>query len=51
MIDSGKPVGLVDVMQLTVTMLTYLMNKDGYNFSEAENETGPMWNKYRNSKY
>ncbi|RKO86007.1 hypothetical protein BDK51DRAFT_8880, partial [Blyttiomyces helicus] len=52
-IDSGVPVGLVDVMTLTISMLTYLMSKDARDgaAADASAESGPMWNKFWNSTF
>ncbi|KAJ3052419.1 hypothetical protein HK097_006292 [Rhizophlyctis rosea] len=47
--DGRNPVGLVDVLTLTVSMLTYLASKDGN--TDATAESGPMWNKFWNSTF
>ncbi|KAJ3359521.1 hypothetical protein HDU91_004899 [Kappamyces sp. JEL0680] len=48
-IDDGLPVGLVDVMTLTITMLTYLMNRSGVTTDLTEE--GPMWNHFWNNTF
>ncbi|KAI8818721.1 uncharacterized protein EV422DRAFT_536623 [Fimicolochytrium jonesii] len=52
-VDAGTPVGLVDVMTLTISMLTYLISKDGTapDPNAAPGESGPMWNKFWNSTF
>ncbi|KAJ3035467.1 hypothetical protein HDV00_003716 [Rhizophlyctis rosea] len=47
--EGRNPVGLVDVLTLTVSMLTYLASKDGNVDQSAE--SGPMWNKFWNSTF
>ncbi|KAJ3280866.1 hypothetical protein HK104_000355 [Borealophlyctis nickersoniae] len=51
-VDGRNPVGLVDVMTLTISMLTYLISKD-QNLANVESgpESGPMWNKFWNSTF
>ncbi|KNC96179.1 uncharacterized protein SPPG_08334 [Spizellomyces punctatus DAOM BR117] len=48
-VDAGTPVGLVDVMTLTISMLTYLISKDGG--ADVSAESGPMWNRFWNSTF
>ncbi|KAJ3271848.1 hypothetical protein HDV01_006133 [Terramyces sp. JEL0728] len=48
-IDNTVPVGLIDVMTLTITMLNYLISKSGY--SAEQGEEGPMWNNFWNSTF
>ncbi|KAI8800778.1 hypothetical protein BJ742DRAFT_840332 [Cladochytrium replicatum] len=45
-VDGGVPAGLVDVLQLTIAMLNYLVSKD----TAGETE-GPMWNRFWNSTF
>ncbi|KAI9203729.1 uncharacterized protein BJ171DRAFT_139419 [Polychytrium aggregatum] len=48
-VDGYTPVGLVDVLTLTISMLNYVMNKD-----QGENtggDQGPMWNRFWNSTF
>ncbi|KAI8925503.1 hypothetical protein BC831DRAFT_460579 [Entophlyctis helioformis] len=57
--DGTTPIGLVDVLTLTISMLTYLMNNyvsavqqqqpDGSAANPGED--GPMWNKFWNSTF
>lgn len=47
-LDGQVPVGLVDVQQLTMAMLNYLVNKD-QDVTNPIKEQGPMWNKFWNS--
>jgi hypothetical protein len=46
-IDNTTPVGLIDVMTLTIAMLTYLVNKAG----SPTDQEGPMWNTFWNSTF
>ncbi|KAJ3012800.1 hypothetical protein HKX48_006080 [Thoreauomyces humboldtii] len=50
-VDAGTPVGLIDMMTLTVAMLTYLASKDGVPDATAQPESGPMWNRFWNSTF
>lgn len=43
-IDGAIPVGLVDVQQLTLAMLSYLVSKES-----LQETTGPMWGAFWNS--
>ncbi|KAJ3183671.1 hypothetical protein HDU85_002100 [Gaertneriomyces sp. JEL0708] len=49
-VEAGAPAGLVDVMTLTISMLTYLMSKDG-GPETSGGESGPMWNRFWNSTF
>ncbi|KAJ3393157.1 hypothetical protein HDU84_002504 [Entophlyctis sp. JEL0112] len=53
-VDGGVPVGLVDVLNLTMGMLDYLMNKttadEGVDALSTD-VNGPMWNKFWNSTF
>ncbi|KAJ3227689.1 hypothetical protein HK099_000794 [Clydaea vesicula] len=46
-VSGTTPVGLLDVQQLTMAMLNYLISKDVSN----NQESGPMWNKFWNSTF
>jgi hypothetical protein len=46
-IDNTVPVGLIDVMTLTIAMITYLVNKTG----SPTDQEGPMWNSFWNSTF
>ncbi|KAJ3230166.1 hypothetical protein HDU81_004742 [Chytriomyces hyalinus] len=58
-VEDETPVGLVDVLTLTMGMLDYLMNKetskDGENMDAAVTTSvtgdGPMWNRFWNSTF
>ncbi|EGF77349.1 hypothetical protein BATDEDRAFT_36036 [Batrachochytrium dendrobatidis JAM81] len=50
-VDGGVPIGLVDVMTLTISMLTYLMTKDLGTQEGSISEDGPLWNKFWNSTF
>ncbi|KAJ3325063.1 hypothetical protein HDU76_013257 [Blyttiomyces sp. JEL0837] len=49
-VDGRTPVGLVDVLTLTMAMLDYLMAKEGANV-ETASDAGPIWNKFWNSTF
>lgn len=48
-IDDTVPVGLVDVMTLTIAMLTYLVSKSGITTDLSDE--GPMWNHFWNNTF
>ncbi|KAJ3157450.1 hypothetical protein HDU86_003342 [Geranomyces michiganensis] len=52
-VDGSTPVGLVDMMTLTISMLTYLASKDKDTAAgaAAQAESGPMWNHFWNSTF
>ncbi|TPX62265.1 hypothetical protein PhCBS80983_g00496 [Powellomyces hirtus] len=50
-VDHGTPVGLIDMMTLTISMLTYLASKDGVQDATTPTESGPMWNRFWNSTF
>ncbi|ORY46415.1 CBS-domain-containing protein [Rhizoclosmatium globosum] len=55
-VEGSVPIGLVDVLTLTMAMLDYLMNKEtgadaSANDSAAVDPSGPMWNKFWNSTF
>ncbi|KAH9266498.1 hypothetical protein BASA84_001107 [Batrachochytrium salamandrivorans] len=50
-VEGGVPVGLVDVMTLTISMLTYLMTKDTGAQDGHVVEDGPLWNRFWNSTF
>ncbi|KAJ3019910.1 UNVERIFIED_CONTAM: hypothetical protein HDU68_010432 [Siphonaria sp. JEL0065] len=55
-VQGQVPVGLVDVLTLTMGMLDYLMNKETggevpENSNSADSQDGPMWNKFWNSTF
>ena len=52
-VDESSPVGLVDVMTLTICMLTYLMTRDASSLAKdpTANDDGPLWNKFWNSTF
>ncbi|KAI9329080.1 hypothetical protein BDR26DRAFT_873100 [Obelidium mucronatum] len=56
-VEDQVPVGLVDVLTLTMGMLDYLMNKETGgeaapdNSNSAGSQDGPMWNKFWNSTF
>ncbi|KAJ3015365.1 UNVERIFIED_CONTAM: hypothetical protein HDU68_012761 [Siphonaria sp. JEL0065] len=55
-VEGQVPVGLVDVLTLTMGMLDYLMNKETggevpENSNCAGSQDGPMWNKFWNSTF
>ncbi|KAJ3408241.1 hypothetical protein HDV05_005072 [Chytridiales sp. JEL 0842] len=50
-VDNRLPVGLVDVLTLTMAMLEYLLTKDGANPTAGDADSGPMWNKFWNSTF
>ncbi|TPX38957.1 hypothetical protein SeMB42_g03277 [Synchytrium endobioticum] len=47
-VENKVPSGLVDVMQLTLSMLNYMMNKDQTTSTEG---TGPVWDRFWNSTF
>ncbi|KAJ3229250.1 hypothetical protein HDU81_005515 [Chytriomyces hyalinus] len=58
-VEDETPVGLVDVLTLTMAMLNYLMNKEISNDVESSDAAvttsvtgdGPMWNRFWNSTF
>ncbi|KAI9355095.1 hypothetical protein DFJ73DRAFT_290035 [Zopfochytrium polystomum] len=52
-LDGRIPVGLVDVLTLTISMLEYLVAKDGtsVDVNQPAQDQGPMWNKFWNSTF
>ncbi|KAJ3237005.1 hypothetical protein HDU78_004296 [Chytriomyces hyalinus] len=58
-VEDETPVGLVDVLTLTMGMLNYLMNKETSNDGESADAAvttsvtgdGPMWNRFWNSTF
>ncbi|KAI9091112.1 hypothetical protein DFS34DRAFT_635870 [Phlyctochytrium arcticum] len=55
-VEGNTPVGLVDVMTLTISMLTYIMTKEtakdgAINNNNNNAEAGPMWNNFWNSTF
>ncbi|KAJ1546777.1 hypothetical protein HK096_004740 [Nowakowskiella sp. JEL0078] len=48
-VDNNYPVGLVDVLELTIAMLNYLVSKE--SVPESSGNEGPMWNRFWNSTF
>ncbi|KAI8619001.1 hypothetical protein BC830DRAFT_1106065 [Chytriomyces sp. MP71] len=52
-VDGSAPIGLVDVLTLTMSMLDYLIKKENHGeatFTTAE-ASGPLWNNFWNSTW
>ncbi|KAJ1549828.1 hypothetical protein HK405_002179, partial [Cladochytrium tenue] len=52
-VNERIPVGLVDVLTLTMAMLDYLLAKESHANDGASNpgDSGPMWNRFWNSTF
>ncbi|KAJ3399667.1 hypothetical protein HDU80_007688 [Chytriomyces hyalinus] len=51
-VDGNAPIGLVDVLTLTMSMLDYMIKKENPSTSFNNTETsGPLWNSFWNSTW